>query len=362
MTTETSTSEAKLPPGTIFGIGNPLLDISAEVSLSFLEGYHLKANDAILAGEQHKDLNETILRDYPNHQFVAGGSTQNTMRAATWMLQQPGVCVYMGCVGQDKYNQLLSDAASKSGLTLSYQVHHDPEGHIQTGTCAVLITGNNRSLVANLGAANHFTIDHLDEPKSKEFIEKAQIFYTAGFFYTVCPEAVMRLCEHADQEKKLFCTNLSAPFVCEVFGDRLMKAMPYVDYLFGNETEARTFAKYQLKLETENVEEIAEVLSQLPKKNSERARVVIITQGSDPTILAIHGQPVKEFEVKKPLEIIDTNGAGDSFVGGFLAYLALGKTHEEAIQAGAYCAFECIQQSGCNYPPYNRFDPQTFLP
>lgn len=106
--------------------------------------------------------------------------------------------------------------------------------------------------MANLGAANHFTIDHLDEPKNREFIEKAQIFYTAvsfshrfvvvhvrfskGFFYTVCPEAVMRLCEHADREKKLFCTNLSAPFICEVFGDRLMKAMPFVDYLFGNET------------------------------------------------------------------------------------------------------------------------------
>ncbi len=27
--------------------------------------------------------NETLLRDYPDHHFVAGGSTQNTMRAAT---------------------------------------------------------------------------------------------------------------------------------------------------------------------------------------------------------------------------------------------------------------------------------------
>jgi hypothetical protein len=27
--------------------------------------------------------NETLLRDYPNHQFLAGGSTQNSMRAAT---------------------------------------------------------------------------------------------------------------------------------------------------------------------------------------------------------------------------------------------------------------------------------------
>jgi len=36
-----------------------------------------------------------------------------------------------------------------------------------------------RSLVANLGAANHFTIEHLDEPKNRQYIEKAKIFYTA---------------------------------------------------------------------------------------------------------------------------------------------------------------------------------------
>jgi adenosine kinase len=46
----------------------------------------------------------------------------------------------------------------------------------------------------------------------------------------------MRICEHTDTHNKLFCTNLSATFICESFGDRLMKAMPYVDYLFGNET------------------------------------------------------------------------------------------------------------------------------
>lgn len=46
----------------------------------------------------------------------------------------------------------------------------------------------------------------------------------------------MRICEHAHATEKVFCTNLSAPFICEFFGDRLMNAMPYVDYLFGNET------------------------------------------------------------------------------------------------------------------------------
>ena len=50
----------------------------------------------------------------------------------------------MGCVGQDKYHQLLHDAASKAGLNLSYQTYVDAEGKVQTGTCAVLITGNER--------------------------------------------------------------------------------------------------------------------------------------------------------------------------------------------------------------------------
>jgi sugar/nucleoside kinase (ribokinase family) len=32
--------------------------------------------------------------------------------------------------------------------------------------------------------------------------------------------------------------------------------------------------------------------------------------------LSLAGEDIKEFPVKKPLAIIDTNGAGDSFVGG----------------------------------------------
>ena len=140
-----------------------------------------------------------------------------------------------------------------------------------------------------------------------------------------------------------------------------MEAMPYVDFLFGNEDEAAGFAKYQLKLEDVSVKQIAEALSQLPKKNKNRKRVVVITQGASPTILAIQGEETREFPVKKPPTIVDTNGAGDSFVGGFLAYLALGKSYEEAIQAGAYCAYECIQYTGCTFPEKPSFDPTTFV-
>ena len=45
--------------------------------------------------------------------------------------------------------------------------------------------------------------------------------------------------------------------------------------------------------------------------------MVVFTQGSDPTYI-VYGDTVLEFPVKKLSlsEIVDTNGAGDAFVGG----------------------------------------------
>lgn len=53
------------------------------------------------------------------------------------------------------------------------------------GTCAVLVNGGERSLCANLGAANTFTPDHLAKDQAQAMINKAQYFYIASFFLTV---------------------------------------------------------------------------------------------------------------------------------------------------------------------------------
>ncbi|CAF1640770.1 unnamed protein product, partial [Didymodactylos carnosus] len=45
-----------LSDGTFFGIGNPLLDITATVDPIVLREYKLKANDAIIALEEHEGL------------------------------------------------------------------------------------------------------------------------------------------------------------------------------------------------------------------------------------------------------------------------------------------------------------------
>lgn len=79
----------------------------------------------------------------------------------------------MGCVGRDKYSKILEDKATTDGLNVQYQ-YTDQE---PTGTCAVLITGKERSLCANLAAANCFSLSHIEKPENKHLIDIAKYIY-----------------------------------------------------------------------------------------------------------------------------------------------------------------------------------------
>lgn len=114
--------------------------------------------------------------------------------------------------------------------------------------------------------------------------------------------------------------NLSAPFLCEYYKKPMLAALPYVDILFGNEVEADAFAKAN-DFQTTNRKEIALKLSQMEKINRKRQRIVIITQGPD-NILVVKDNVIKEFAAMRLPEdkVVDTNGAGDAFVGGIFFF------------------------------------------
>lgn len=54
-------------------------------------------------------------------------------------------------------------------------------------------------------------------------------------------------------------------------------------------------------------------------------------------------------------EIVDTNGAGDSFTGGFLAAFALGKDATTAAKAGIWLSGEVVKRSSCTFPDENKY-------
>lgn len=57
-----------------------------------------------------------------------------------------------------------------------------------------------------------------------------------AFPLTVSPASMLRLARHANETGKTYCLNLSAPFLCTVFKEPMIELLPYVDYLFGNES------------------------------------------------------------------------------------------------------------------------------
>ncbi|GAA6111111.1 adenosine kinase isoform X1 [Tachysurus ichikawai] len=104
-------------------------------------------------------------------------------------------------------------------------------------------------------------------------------------------------------------------------------------------------------LHIEDIEEIAKKTQSLPKENKKRQRIVVFTQGKEGTIMA-YGEKVEMFPVIEmdQKDIVDTNGAGDAFVGGFLSELVQDKSLEQCIRAGHYAANVIIRHSGCTFP------------
>ncbi|TNN56142.1 Adenosine kinase [Liparis tanakae] len=315
-------------------MGNPLLDISAVVDKDFLDKF------------------EEIVKKF-KVEYHAGGATQNSIKVAQWMIQEPhNVGTFFGCIGKDKFGDILKQKAEEAHI----DAHYYEQDEEPTGTCAACITGDNRSLVANLAAANAYKKEkHLDLAENWKLVEKANVYYIAGFFLTVSVESILKVARHASEKNKLFCLNLSAPFICQFFKDNLMQVMPYVDVLFGNETEAAAFAKEQ-DFDTEDIEEIAKKAQALPKDNKKRQRIVVKKDskygGAIFLFFRVASDKFETFPVLPidPEKIVDTNGAGDAFVGGFLSELVRDKPMDQCVKAAHYAANVIIRQAGCTFP------------
>lgn len=115
------------------------------------------------------------------------------------------------------------------------------------------------------------------------------------------------------------------------------------------------FAKEE-GFETEDLHEIALRICRLPKQNENRNRIAVITQGKDPVLLAQNGEIIEiAVDELSNEEIVDTNGAGDAFVGGFLSQFIQEKPLETCVRCGIWAAREVIKKSGCSFDNDARF-------
>jgi len=284
---------------------------------------------------------------------IPGGSAMNSARAANYFLKhrgQEGKVTYFGAIGTDPKGEVLAKEIADAGIAGRFH----QEADTPTGTCAVLVKGQDRSLCANLAAACKYSPDHLEQ--NKEALDKAKIIYTTSFFITSSVDSLMRVAKYATENDIPLGFNLSAVFLLQFELANVLAALEHADYVFANEDETAAFATAQGMPEGCSVSDIAKAIAGY-KKVGKRPRIAVCTNGPAPVVVAQGAEEGGEIQVTEyPVpaltegDIIDTNGAGDAFVGGFLCELYEGKGVADCVKAAIFLSQEVVKRSGCTFP------------
>ena len=338
----------------MLGFCNPLLDATVEVTPDYLAKWNLRNDDAILADESYQPLIDDVCRK-PNAIITQGGAVQNTLVMAQWMIQKPNQTTFVGAVGPDDNRNLMLKLMTERGVRCLYQ---EIPGK-STGCCAVLVAENNRSLVASVAAAGCFDFEKWDTPEVLDAIANAKVVYFSGFFLRSSDKTTLAVCSECLARNIPIAIGLSSPTVIDSEAwPALKEVLRVCTILTCNSTEAYTLGQKYGIVDKDAKEEEVDYLK-LAKdlaeyQNPTHKKIIIITCGAEPTVCCeTCGEPFTNPII--PIEnekIVDTNGAGDSYFGGFLAYYVQGKDIKKCLDAGAYSSWINLQQRGCSLPDH----------
>ncbi|WP_411379159.1 ribokinase [Pseudomonas sp. MPB26] len=125
-----------------------------------------------------------------------------------------------------------------------------------------------------------------------------------------------------------------------------------IDYLIPNESEATALSGVTV----DSIESAKTAATQLLRAGAGK---VIITLGSQGALFA-DGQGFEHLSAPK-VKAVDTTAAGDTFVGGFAAALANGRSEAEAIRFGQVAAALSVTRAGAQPSIPTLHDVQGFV-
>ena len=216
-----------------------------------------------------------------------GGATLNSIRVAQWMSASvSSATAFVGCIGDDDEGNDLERQMEEAGVATAFLKLPEEA----TGTCVVMVMGSGereseRSLVANLAAAEMYKYDHFQTPGVQKLVERAGIVYAAGYFlsHRYGPKVLIEAGKRMVATGRIMAINMSAPFIVQFFATALDQVLYYSSFVFCNETEMQD---YGISHDWgEDVAASALKLSGMPHADRLRPRVVIVTQGKDPTLV-----------------------------------------------------------------------------
>lgn len=307
----------------VVGVGNAMVDILIRVEDLFLiKNKITKGVMQLIDLERASKLysHQNISRE------ISGGSAANTMAGLSSLKISTA---YIGKVQDDKFGNIFKNGLHEQGIIYTTPFS-DETSLVETGRCIVLITKDGeRSMNTYLGATENLTSNDIDE----ELIARSEWLYLEGYRFDGADSkaAFSKAIKIAKESSTKIALTLSDPFCIKRHFQSFHDILKYIDLLFCNEIEVKILAKskdleFALKYCINNVETVACTLA-------EKGAVVC----SKDDIYYAH---------TKPLNPIDTTGAGDLFASGFLYGIISGHDNRTAGIMGNIAASEIISHIG----------------
>lgn len=273
------------------------------------------------------------------HSFatVSGGKGANQAVAAARLGAQVAM---VGCVGNDDYGVQLRDAL------LAEQIDCQAVSTVEdsSGVALIVVDDNSQNAIVIVAGANGAmtpaVIDRFDAVLQAADVIICQL---------EIPDATVgHALKRARALGKTVILN-PAPASRPLPADWFVA----IDYLIPNESEAAALSG----LPVDSLQSAESAASQLIAMGAGK---VIITLGAQGSLFA-NGKGFEHFPAPK-VKAVDTTAAGDTFVGGFAAALASGKSEAEAIRYGQVAAALSVTRAGAQPSIPAMSDVQAFKP
>ncbi len=305
----------------ILGIGNALTDILAVLpDDSLLNNYHLPKGSMQHVDMETGDKIWAALKPL-GVKYVAGGSAANTI-TCTAILGMPSS--FIGKIGDDELGLLFKSDQEQYGVKTV--LLKSPRS---SGRSMVFVSGGNaeRTFAVYLGAA----LDLVPEDLRPEWFEGYDYFHIEG--YLVQNQALIRRAvELAHDAGCIISLDMASYNVVEsnlaFLHDIIEK---YVDIVFANETESKSFTKLGDPILA--LDEIARL-----------CKIAVVKIGKDGSWIK-SGEEV-HFIPAWPADTVDATGAGDTYAAGFLYAHSEGRSLKECGEVGSIIAAKVVEVIG----------------
>lgn len=258
---------------------------------------------------------------------IPGGKGANQAVAAARLSADSVKVAMIACLGDDAFGAELRAALRSDGIDDS---HVSTVSGSASGVASILVdAGGQNSIVLAAGANDALSPAHIDAARA--LIEQARIIVLQ--LETPLP-TIRHAIKLAHQLGKTVVLN---PAPAQVLPADLLAQ---VEYLIPNEIEAAMLAG----LPEASLDNDAAIDAAVAKLRANGSANVLVTLGSKGVYAALSSG--SEHFAAQPVKAIDTTAAGDTFIGGFVAALAEGRSEGDAIAFGQRAAALSVARIG----------------